>query len=120
MTRPTLRAVAIYVFISLPLTPLSIMVFSLAMGVLWLSTVPLTSALVLAMFGPRAMGTLFGLIFLSHQLGSFTGVWLGGAYFDRYANYDMIWHLSIALGVLSCAIHLFVQERPARLEAQPA
>ena len=116
----TLRAIAIYVFISLPLTPTSIMIFSLAMGVLWLSTVPLTSALVLSMFGPRAMGTLFGLIFLSHQLGSFTGVWLGGAYFDRFANYDTIWHLSIILGLLSAVIHLFVDERPIKLEVRPA
>lgn len=114
-----LRAVAIFIFISLPLTPVSIMVFALVMGVLWLSTVPLTSALVLAMFGPRAMGTLFGLVFLTHQLGSFTGVWLGGALFDLYANYDAIWNLSIALGVASSLIHLFVQERRVTL-AVPA
>ena len=83
------------------------------MGILWLSTVPLTSALVLIMFGPRAMGTLFGFVFFSHQLGSFVGVWLGGIFFDRYGNYDYIWYLAILLGVLSAIAHLLVQERPA-------
>ena len=108
-----LRAVAILVFISLPVTPVSVMIFALAMGGLWLSTVPLTSALVLTMFGPRAMGTLFGFVFLSHQLGSFAGVWLGGVFFDRYGGYDQIWYLAIALGVLSAVGHLLVRERRA-------
>lgn len=108
-----LRAVIIVIFISLPVTPLSVLVFALVMGLLWLSTVPLTSALVLVMFGPRAMGTLFGFVFLSHQLGGFAGVWLGGAVFDRYGSYDGIWYISIALGVLSAAAHLLVRERAA-------
>ena len=108
-----LRALVIIVFISQPVTPLSIMVFAFAMGVLWLSTVPLTSALVLTLFGPRPMGTLFGFVFLSHQLGSFIGVWLAGTWFDLYANYDFIWHASIVLGVLSALLHLLVKERAA-------
>ncbi len=108
-----LRAVVILLFISLPLTPLSVMLFGLAMGLLWLSTVPLTSALVLVMFGPRAMGTLFGFVFLSHQLGSFAGVWLGGWIFDRTASYDLVWYLAIALGIASAAAHLAVREAPA-------
>ena len=108
-----LRAVIILVFISMPITPTSVMVFAALMGGLWLSTVPLTSALVLTMFGPRAMGTLFGFVFLAHQLGSFAGVYFGGAVFDRYANYDLVWHFAIALGVLSAAAHLFVQEKEA-------
>ena len=108
-----LRSVVILAFISLPVTEASVMVFALVMGVLWLSTVPLTSSLVLIMFGPRAMGTLFGFVFFSHQLGSFVGVWLGGFFFDRYASYDHIWYLAIALGVLSAIAHLLVQERPA-------
>ena len=108
-----LRAVAILVFISLPVTQVSVMVFALVMGGLWLSTVPLTSALVLTMFGPRAMGTLFGFVFLSHQLGSFAGVWLGGVFFDRYSGYDQIWYLAIALGVLSAIGHLLVREGAA-------
>lgn len=108
-----LRALAILIFISLPVTPTSVMVFALAMGGLWLSTVPLTSALILTMFGPRATGTLFGFVFLSHQLGGFAGVWLGGVAFDRYASYDQIWYLAIGLGILSAVVHLFVQERAA-------
>uniref|UniRef100_UPI003BA8D775 MFS transporter n=1 Tax=Stappia sp. TaxID=1870903 RepID=UPI003BA8D775 len=105
-----LRAVAILVFISLPITPASVLVFGAVMGVLWLSTVPLTSALVLVMFGPRAMGTLFGFVFLSHQLGSFAGVWLGGLAFDRTGSYDQIWYLAIAMGALSAIAHLLVRE----------
>jgi predicted MFS family arabinose efflux permease len=108
-----LRAVVIIIFISQPVTPASVMIFALVMGGLWLSTVPLTSALVLTMFGPRIMGTLFGFVFLSHQLGGFAGVWLGGVLFDRYASYDQVWYLSIALGVLSAIAHLLVHERPA-------
>ncbi|MFC3228324.1 MFS transporter [Marinibaculum pumilum] len=108
-----LRAVVILLFISLPLTPLSVMLFALAMGLLWLSTVPLTSALVLVMFGPRAMGTLFGFVFLSHQLGGFAGVWLGGWIFDRTASYALVWYLAIALGIASAATHLAVREAPA-------
>ena len=108
-----LRALVILAFISQPMTPVSIMIFAFAMGVLWLSTVPLTSALVLRMFGPRPMGTLFGFVFLGHQLGSFIGVWLAGAWFDWYANYDFIWQASIVLGVLSALLHVFVKERPA-------
>lgn len=111
-----LRTLVILAFISQPMTPASVMVFAFAMGVLWLSTVPLTSALVLTMFGPRTMGTLFGFVFLGHQLGSFTGVWLAGAWFDLYANYDFIWRASIALGVVSALLHILVKERAARQE----
>ena len=113
-----LRALVILAFISQPMTPVSIMIFAFAMGVLWLSTVPLTSALALRMFGPRPMGTLFGFVFLGHQLGSFIGVWLAGAWFDWYANYDFIWQASIVLGVLSALLHVFVKERPASGERQ--
>lgn len=108
-----LRTLVILIFISQPMTPASVMVFAFAMGVLWLSTVPLTSALVLTMFGPRTMGTLFGFVFLGHQLGSFTGVWLAGAWFDLYANYSFIWQASIALGVLATVLHFLVKERAA-------
>lgn len=108
-----LRAVVILGFISFPVTPASVLVFGFAMGGLWLSTVPLTSALVLGMFGPRAMGTLFGFVFLSHQLGSFAGAWLGGVWFDRTGSYDMVWYVAIVLGLASAVIHLLVQERPA-------
>jgi len=107
------RSVVILIFISLPITPVSVLVFAAMMGVLWLSTVPLTSALVLTMFGPRAIGTLFGFVFLSHQLGSFVGVWLGGRLFDIYAHYDHVWNISIALGVITAIAHLMVKEAPA-------
>lgn len=110
-----LRTLVILAFISQPVTPAAVMVFAFAMGVLWLSTVPLTSALVLTMFGPRTMGTLFGFVFLGHQLGGFSGVWLAGAWFDLYANYDFIWYASIVLGVLSAALHLLVKERAVRI-----
>lgn len=114
-----LRSLVLLVFISQPLTPTSVTIFALIMGVLWLSTVPLTSALVLVMFGPRAMGTLFGFVFLSHQLGGFAGVWIGGAYFDRFGNYDAIWYASILLGLLSAGLHLCVKERDLGQEAVP-
>lgn len=108
-----LRSLLIIVFISLPVTPASVMIFALLMGILWLSTVPLTSSLVSIMFGPRAMGTLYGFVFFSHQLGSFAGVWLGGYFFDKFGHYDHIWYLGIALGVASAIAHLLVQERAA-------
>ncbi|MBB5320767.1 MFS transporter [Marinobacter oulmenensis] len=108
-----LRALVIVIFISMPVTPASVMIFALLMGSLWLSTVPLTSALVLTMFGPRAMGTLFGFVFLSHQVGGFLGVWLGGVVFDRYGSYDQVWYLAIGLGLFSAVAHLLVRERPA-------
>ncbi|MEM9247242.1 MAG: MFS transporter [Pseudomonadota bacterium] len=115
-----LRAVVILVFISAPLTPTSVMVFAAMMGVLWLSTVPLTSALVLTMFGPRAMATLFGFVFLSHQLGGFIGVWWAGQRFDLYADYDLVWQVSILLGIASAALHLMVRDGPAPMHSAPA
>lgn len=108
-----LRAIIILGFVSLPATPTSVMIFGFLMGGLWLSTVPLTSALVLVMFGPRVMGTLFGFVFLSHQLGGFVGVWLGGIWFDRFDSYDAVWFLAIVLGLLSALLHLLVRERSA-------
>lgn len=106
-----MRAVVIFVFISFPITPASVIVFSFVMGLLWLTTVPLTSALVATMFGPRYIGTLYGIVFLSHQLGSFVGVYVGGRVYDIYGNYDIIWWASIALGVLSALVHLPVRDR---------
>ncbi|MBK1696399.1 MFS transporter [Rhodovibrio salinarum] len=108
-----LRAAIILGFISLPVTPTSVMIFGLLVGGLWLSTVPLTSALVLVMFGPRAMGTLFGFVFLSHQLGGFAGVWLGGVWFDQFDSYEGVWLIAVVLGLLSALIHLTVRERAA-------
>lgn len=107
------RAVVTALFLVLPLTPTSTLLFSAAMGLLWLSTVPPTSGLVATMFGIRSMGTLFGLVFFSHQLGSFVGVWLAGALYERSGSYDVVWWLSVALAVLSALVHLPIAERPA-------
>lgn len=101
----------IFVFISFPITPTTVVIFSFVMGLLWLTTVPLTSGLVATMFGPKHIGTLYGIVFLSHQVGSFIGVYLGGKVYDLYGNYDMIWWASIALGIFSAIVHLPVRDR---------
>ena len=106
-----LRALLIFVFISLPFTPVTVILFSVFMGLLWLTTVPLTTGLVATMFGPKHMGTLYGFVFLSHQVGSFIGIYLGGRVYDVYGNYDLIWWASIALGIFSAIVHLSVRDR---------
>jgi MFS family permease len=113
-----LRAVIILLFISLPVSPLSVVLFSLSIGVVWLSTVPLTAGLVATMFGPRYMGTLYGFVFLSHQIGSFTGVWMGGRLYDLYGSYTVVWWVAIALGVFSAVVHLPIRDKA--WVAQPA
>jgi predicted MFS family arabinose efflux permease len=105
------RSVVILAFIMAPLSVGSALLFSAAMGLLWLSTVPLTSGLVAQIFGPRYMATLFGIVFLSHQVGSFLGVWLGGYLYDAYGSYDLIWWLSIALGLVAALLHWPIDER---------
>jgi predicted MFS family arabinose efflux permease len=107
-----LRSLAVAVFISLPVTSVSAIVFGASMGLLWLSTVPPTSGLVALMFGTRWMATLFGFAFFSHQVGGFLGVWLGGVLFERTGSYEVIWWLSIALGVISAVINLPIVEKP--------
>jgi predicted MFS family arabinose efflux permease len=84
------------------------------MGILWLSTVPLTSGIVAQVFGLRFMATLFGFVFLSHQLGSFIGVWLGGYLYDRTGSYDTVWWTGVALSVAAALIHVPINERPLR------
>ncbi|MEO0425253.1 MAG: MFS transporter [Pseudomonadota bacterium] len=111
-----LRAVAIAGLLLLPKTSLSMLVFASAMGLLWLSTVPLTSGIVARVFGPRYMATLFGIVFLSHQLGSFSGVWLGGYLYDNTGSYDVVWWAGVALSILATLIHLPIDERPLRRE----
>lgn len=106
-----LRAAVILVFVALPVTPLSVIAFSLSIGVLWLSTVPLTAGLVAAMFGPRFMATLYGFVFLSHQVGAFAGVWMGGRLYDLYGSYAVVWWVAIGLGVFSAVVHLPIRER---------
>jgi MFS family permease len=105
------RSVAISLFLWAPLSPASVYVFSAVMGLLWLSTVPLTNAIVAQVFGVRFLGMLSGLVFFSHQVGSFLGVWLGGKLFDATGAYDTVWGICILLGVLSALIHLPIDER---------
>jgi MFS family permease len=106
------RAAAIALFLWAPLTPLSVYVFSGVMGVLWLSTVPLTSAMVAQIFGVAHLSMLGGFVFLSHQIGSFMGVWLGGYLYDRTGSYNIVWYIAIALGVFAAFINLPVREAP--------
>ena len=108
------RAVAIGLFVLFPVTEVTAYVFSAAMGLLWLSTVPLTAGLVSLFFGARYMGMLYGIAFLSHQLGSFMGVWLGGFVYDQTGSYSLVWYLGILLGLGSAALHLPIRERGAR------
>jgi MFS family permease len=105
-----LRALAIAGFVFLPVTPLTAYLFSAAIGFLWLSTVPLTAGLVTLFFGPRYMGMLYGVAFLSHQIGSFVGVWLGGYVYDTTGSYSLVWYLGILLGLGSAAINLPIKE----------
>jgi len=104
------RAVLIALFVSIPPTPATVLVFAAIMGLLWLSTVPLTSGLVAQMFGPRYMGMLFGIVFFSHQVGSFLGVWLGGYLFDATGSYDVVWWAGVALGVFAGLVHWPIRE----------
>jgi MFS family permease len=106
------RTLAAAAFIVLPMTPLTVIVFSLVMGSLWLATVPLTAGLVGYIYGLRYMGTLYGIVFLSHQLGSFMGIWLGGWMYDLYGTYDAVWWVGVAVGALSAMVHLPIRERP--------
>ncbi|HMM85761.1 MAG: MFS transporter [Gammaproteobacteria bacterium] len=116
-----LRSVAIVAFLALPLTPWSVYVFAAVMGLLWLSTVPPTNAVVAQIFGVQYLSMLGGFVFLSHQVGSFLGVWLGGLLYDRTGSYDVVWWIAIALGVMAAAVNLPIREqaiaRPARAGA---
>ena len=112
------RTVTSALFIMLPMTPASVLIFSLVMGSLWLATVPLTSGLVAHIYGLRYMGTLYGVVFFSHQLGSFLGVWLGGKLYDMTGDYSTVWWIGVGVGAFSAIIHLPIREKP--LFAQPA
>lgn len=116
-----LRALVIAALLLAPRSELTILAFAAAMGVLWLSTVPLTTGVIAQVFGVRYMATLFGIVFLSHQIGSFIGVWLGGALYERTGSYDGMWWAAIALGLLAALLHLPIDERPLpRLGQRPA
>ncbi|MDC0487211.1 MFS transporter [Amylibacter sp.] len=106
------RTLIAVIFIMVPMTPLTVVTFSITMGLLWLATVPLTSGLVGYIYGLRYMGTLYGIVFFSHQLGSFLGVWLGGALYDTYGNYNIVWWVGIAVGAFSAIVHMPIREIP--------
>ena len=115
-----LRSVAIVAFLLAPLTPTSVYIFSAVMGVLWLSTVPPTNSVVMQIFGIQHMSMLGGFVFLSHQVGSFLGVWLGGKLYDSSGSYDVVWWLAVALGVAAALINLPVREHAIVRSATPA
>ncbi len=116
-----LRSALIVALMMAPKTELTIYIFAGSMGLLWLSTVPLTTGIIAQVFGMRYMATLFGIVFLSHQLGSSLGIWLGGRLYDTTGSYDVVWWTGAALGVAAGILHLPINERPlARLQPQPA
>ena len=108
----TARAIAISVFLLVPLSPASVYIFSAVMGLLWLSTVPVTNATVAQIFGVTHLSMLSGFVFFSHQIGSFMGVWLGGYLYDRTGSYDVVWYIAIGLGIAAAVINLPVREAP--------
>jgi len=101
-------------FILFPITPMTVILFSIGMGSLWLATIPLTSGLIAQIYGLRYMGTLYGIVFFSHQLGAFLGVWLGGRMYDIYGTYTLVWWIGIGIGAFSAIVHLPIRERPLR------
>lgn len=108
------RAVAFCLFFFLPVTQTSALIFAAAIGFLWLATVPLTSGTVAQIFGPRYLSTLYGIAFLSHQIGGFLGVWLAGKLYDSTGTYELVWYLSMALGVFAALIHAPIADEPLR------
>jgi len=112
-----LRSVLVTAFLLLPQTPTTVIVFAVLMGLLWLSTVPPTNALVAIMFGTKHLGMLGGIVFFSHQIGSFLGVWLGGYLYDRLGSYDPVWWLGVGLGVFAAVVHWPIREKPVERPA---
>ena len=105
-----LRGVSIMYFILMPSSVINALIFGATFGFLWLSTVPLTSGIITVVFGPYYMSMLFGIVFFSHQIGSFLGSWLGGKFFDTYESYDIMWWSCVILGFASALIHLPIKE----------
>ena len=108
----TLRAMLFLVFIFLPKTEISVIVFASLLGILWLSTVPLTSGIISVIFGTKYMSMLYGFVFLSHQIGSFMGSWFGGRFYDYYGSYEIMWWICVALGFASALCHFPIKETP--------
>ena len=114
-----LRAVVFLGFLFVPMTEVNVLVLCSLLGLLWLATVPITSSLVGAFFGPTWLSMLYGIVFFSHQLGAFAGVWMGGYVFDTTQSYDIVWWMCVGLGVLSALLHWPIKEQPvARLQAE--
>ena len=114
------RAVVIAVFIMLPLSDMTLLLFAAAMGLLWLGTIPLTSGLVAEIFGTRYGGTLFGIVFFSHQIGSFLGAWLGGYFFETTGSYTLMWQLAVLLGIVAALLHWPIRDAPVAVQTSPA
>ena len=114
------RAVAIAIFVLVPPSVASALIFACSMGILWLATIPLTSGIVGQVFGSRYLGTLFGFVFLSHQIGSFLGVWMGGVLFDVTQSYEVVWWVCAGLGVMAAVLHLPINEDPIKRAVQAA
>ena len=108
----SLRGLLFLVFIFIPKTELTVLIFACILGILWLSTVPLTSGIITVVFGPFYMSMLYGIAFMSHQIGSFLGSWLGGRLFDYSGSYDLMWWICVALGFISAAMHVSIVEKP--------
>jgi len=115
-----MRAASIAIFISVPLSTTTALLFAVSTGLTWLSTVPPTSGLVALMFGTRWLAMLFGFAFFSHQVGGFLGVWLGGLAFEMTGSYNLVWILSIAFGVASAIINLPIVEEPVKRQSASA
>ncbi len=106
------RAIAVIAFVMFPATPLNAIIFAITIGLLWLSVVPVTSALVAQIFGVQYMATLFGIVFFSHQVGAFLGAWLGGSLYELTGSYTLIWWINITLGIFAAIVHYPIDERP--------
>jgi predicted MFS family arabinose efflux permease len=101
-------------FLLIPASPTTVVVFSIVIGILWLSTVAPTNALVAVMFGTRYLGLLGGIVFFSHQVGSFLGVWMGGVLYDATGSYDVVWWVGVALGIFAAIVHWPIREEPVQ------
>ncbi len=114
------RSIAFTAFLLIPATPATVVIFSIVMGILWLSTIPPTNGLVAIMFGTRYLGMLGGVVFFSHQVGSFLGVWMGGVLYDQTGSYDVVWWLGMVLGLFAAIVHWPIKEESVRREPSPA
>ena len=115
----SLRSLAMIAFIGLPVTPTSVIVFSIAMGILWLGTIPLTGSIVAQVFGLRHMGMLFGFSFVAHQFGSFVGIYAGGYFFDLFGNYNAVWWAAIVMGLVASLMHYPINDKPIERPLEP-